>query len=116
MIKPEDDFTVADALEDATNEQLIAELRHRNWGIVPHQGDAIHRKHLQVMPPQTETVPKNWHGLMQILNDIYPETIFPTKPDNQDRDIGPRIISLCRQLNELTQQHDQQPDRQQTNR
>jgi hypothetical protein len=45
-------------------------------------------------------VPKNWHGLMEILDDIYPESIFPTAPDREDRDLGLRIISLLRQLNE----------------
>jgi hypothetical protein len=45
-----------------------------------------------------EMVPKNWHGLMEILDDIYPESVFP--PDRQDRDLGPRIVSLLRHLAE----------------
>jgi hypothetical protein len=43
-------------------------------------------------------VPKNWHGLMEILDDIYPESVFPTVPDREDRGDGARIISLLRQL------------------
>jgi hypothetical protein len=43
-------------------------------------------------------VPRNWHGLMVILDDIYPESVFPTVPDREDRDLGPRIISLLRRL------------------
>jgi len=42
----------------------------------------------------------SWDTLMAILDDIYPEDIFPTLPDNQTRDPGPRIISLLRRLYE----------------
>jgi hypothetical protein len=35
---------------------------------------------------------------MEILDDIYPEAIFPTLPDSDERDPGPRIVSLCRHL------------------
>jgi hypothetical protein len=51
-----------------------------------------------------QMVPKNWHGLMAILDDIYPESIFPTVPDRKDRGDGARIISLLRYLTEA-QQH-----------
>lgn len=46
-------------------------------------------------------VPKDWHGLMAILEDIYPEGIFPTMADDPKRDAGPRIVSLIRVVDEL---------------
>jgi hypothetical protein len=47
-----------------------------------------------------DMVPKDWRGLMAILDDIYPESTFPTAPDHDGRDAGPRIVSLLRQLAE----------------
>lgn len=43
-------------------------------------------------------VPMNWEGLCKILDEIYPEDIFPTLADDPSRDTGPRIISLTRRL------------------
>ncbi len=43
----------------------------------------------------------SWDGLMSILDEHYPESIFPTEPDREDRDSGPRIISLIRQVDRL---------------
>lgn len=40
----------------------------------------------------------SWDGLLLILDQIYPETIFPTLSDDPGRDSGPRIISLLRQI------------------
>ena len=46
-----------------------------------------------------EMVPKDWHGLSSILDEIYPEATFPTlASDDRHRDLGPRIISLTRHL------------------
>jgi hypothetical protein len=50
---------------------------------------------------RAEIVPKNWYGLMAILDDLYPETIFPTQPDDARRDLGPRVISLVREVERL---------------
>jgi hypothetical protein len=38
----------------------------------------------------------SWHGLMSVLDEKYPEDIFPTREDDIDRDPGPRIVSLVR--------------------
>ena len=43
----------------------------------------------------------SWDGLMSLLDEHYPEDIFPTLEDRLDRDIGPRIISLLRQIQRL---------------
>jgi len=40
----------------------------------------------------------SWDGLMSLLDEHYPEDIFPTMADRDDRDPGPRIISLLRML------------------
>lgn len=45
-----------------------------------------------------DMVSKDWNGLMEILNCVYPEDIFPTMPDTEGRDYGPRIVSLVRSL------------------
>lgn len=42
-----------------------------------------------------------WDGLMSLLDEHYPVDIFPTEPDRDDRDPGPRIISLLRTVAEL---------------
>lgn len=41
----------------------------------------------------------SWDGLMSLVDEHYPESIFPTTEDREDRDMGPRIVSLLRQLN-----------------
>ena len=43
----------------------------------------------------------SWQGLMSLLDEHYPESIFPTTEDREDRDPGPRIVSLIRQIDEL---------------
>ncbi len=48
-----------------------------------------------------DMVPRDWHGLMTILADVYPETAFPTLPDHEARDAGPRIVSLLRRVDAL---------------
>lgn len=37
-----------------------------------------------------------WDGLLSTLDGHWPESIFPTKPDDPKRDEGPRIASLIR--------------------
>jgi len=43
----------------------------------------------------------SWRGLMTFLDEHYPESVFPTAEDRPDRDLGPRIISLVRTVNQL---------------
>lgn len=45
-----------------------------------------------------------WDGIMSLLDEHYPTDIFPHfagKPDNPDRDPGPRILSLIREVDRL---------------
>jgi hypothetical protein len=58
--------------------------------------DLIARAALEVV--SEDYVLKSWGGLFEILNEYYPEDIFPTLPDDEGRDSGPRIISLIRLL------------------
>jgi hypothetical protein len=38
----------------------------------------------------------SWDGLMELLDEHWPEGVFPTWPDSDRRDPGPRIVSLLR--------------------
>ena len=40
----------------------------------------------------------SWDGLMSLLDEHWPEDIFPTLDDTDKRDPGPRIISLIRSV------------------
>jgi len=39
---------------------------------------------------------RTWDGLMELLDEKWPEDIFPTREDDTARDPGPRILSLLR--------------------
>jgi hypothetical protein len=44
----------------------------------------------------------SWTGLMQLLDEHWPDDIFPTKyADDPKRDAGPRIVSLMRWVDQL---------------
>lgn len=46
----------------------------------------------------------SWEGLMSLVDEHYPTDIFPHfagAPDNPDRDPGPRILSLLREVERL---------------
>jgi hypothetical protein len=49
----------------------------------------------------------SWDGLMSLLDTYYPEDIFPTQPDDTDRDPGPRIVSLIRYLDAARAENEQ---------
>lgn len=40
----------------------------------------------------------SWDFLMELLDEHYPADVFPTLPDTERRDPGPRIVSLIRHL------------------
>lgn len=42
-----------------------------------------------------------WDGLMSLLDEHWPEVIFPTIEDQESRDPGPRIVSLIRWVDQL---------------
>ena len=43
----------------------------------------------------------SWAGLMELLDEHWPEDIFPTLEDDIDRDTGPRLVSLLRWVERL---------------
>jgi hypothetical protein len=43
---------------------------------------------------------ESWDFLMALLDKHYPADVFPTLPDDDRRDPGPRIVSLIRYLDE----------------
>ena len=46
----------------------------------------------------------SWDGLMELLDEHWPEDIFPTIPFDGKRDAGPRIVALLRWNDQLLQQ------------
>lgn len=44
---------------------------------------------------------RTWDGLMELLDEKWPEDIFPTLDDDNQRDPGPRIVSLLRWVDQL---------------
>lgn len=47
----------------------------------------------------------SWDGLMELLDEHWPEDIFPTLPDTDKRDPGPRIVSLLRMVDRINEQY-----------
>jgi hypothetical protein len=50
---------------------------------------------------------RTWAGLLELLDEHWPEDIFPTEPDSEARDVGPRIVSLLRWVERLRGELDQ---------
>ena len=46
-----------------------------------------------------EYVTKDWHGLREILRDVYPADIFTGMGD----DLGPRLVALLREIDAVTE-------------
>ena len=42
-----------------------------------------------------------WDGLISLLDEHWPDDIFPTMEDSENRDPGPRIVSLIRWVEQL---------------
>lgn len=40
----------------------------------------------------------SWRQLMALVDEMYPEDVFPVLPDDPNRDPGPRTLSLLRRL------------------
>lgn len=43
----------------------------------------------------------SWDGLMELLDEHWPEDVYPTLPDSDERDPGPRIVSALRVQDQL---------------
>lgn len=43
----------------------------------------------------------SWAGLIELLDEHWPEDIFPTLPDDKGRALGPRLVSLIRMNDQL---------------
>lgn len=48
-----------------------------------------------------DMAPRDWNGLMTILDEVYPTDVFPPGEDNPGADTGVRILSLIRHLDRL---------------
>jgi hypothetical protein len=73
----------SDGPNAAANAAFIAAARN----LVPALLDEVERLH-------------SWEGLMSLLDEMYPDDIYPTREDDETRDPGPRIVSLLRRLDE----------------
>ena len=49
----------------------------------------------------------SWDGLMSVLDEHWPEAIFPTVEDSEDRDWGPCIVSLLRWVDQSRTDYDE---------
>ncbi|AVI04339.1 hypothetical protein SEA_NORMANBULBIEJR_83 [Mycobacterium phage NormanBulbieJr] len=74
-------------VENPRDSQFIAQAR----SLVPELIAEVERLH-------------TWDGLMELLDEHWPADIFPTLPDDDKRDPGPRIISLLRWVSRLRAQ------------
>ena len=71
---------------DSMTERLIASL-----------ADALAEQSQQREAAEAEVERlHSWDGLMGLLDEHWPAEIFPTLPDSDQRDSGPRIVSLLR--------------------
>ena len=77
------DVPTWDAPEDA-NARFVAAART----LLPELTAELERLH-------------TWDGLMSLLDEHWPDDIFPTMADREDRDPGPRIVSLIRTVDQL---------------
>lgn len=88
---PTDAGKIAQGGSEAARTDILARVEeHRSdsprglpWGLADELAAEVTRLH-------------TWDGLMSLLDEHWPADIFPTLPDNPDRDPGPRIISLLR--------------------
>jgi hypothetical protein len=53
----------------------------------------------------------SWDGLMELMDEHWPADIFPTRPDDPNRDPGPRIVSLLRWVAGLASERDAATER-----
>lgn len=44
----------------------------------------------------------SWAGLMELLDEHWPERVWPTLPDSETRDTGARLVSLLRWVEQLS--------------
>jgi hypothetical protein len=76
---------------DRFREQRDKSSRGLPWGLADEMAAEISHLH-------------SWDGLMSLLDEHWPQSIFPTTLDHPARDPGPRIVSLLRWVDNLRAQ------------
>jgi hypothetical protein len=67
-------------------------------------GETVKKQQARIVELEEELeqmVPKGWEGLLTILNEVYPPSIFGGADDDwedQTRDLGPRLTTLAHHL------------------
>lgn len=80
-------------------DEMRRAVAHRHTpGFRVDNGDVIERLLAEIDRLRT------WDGLMSLLDEKWPEDIFPTREDDSERDPGPRIVSLLRWVDRLQTQ------------
>lgn len=65
-----------------------------------HPDDVIHAPGWPPAEDREDVVTKDWAGLINIMDSLYPTDVFPVTHDHDSRDPGGRILSLLRRLHD----------------
>ena len=91
------DVTVeSEPTDDAEARALAAEVAARGYRERAEKAEALIE----------DMVPKTWDGLLALLDEVYPDDVFPTLPDDPARDAGPRAVSLIRYARRVEAERD----------
>lgn len=91
------------------NRERIEEIRDR-WdgsvtGLYPTGTEEADYRDVHDLLAEIDRL-HSWRGLMELLDEYWPEGASPTVPDNDSRDDGPRIVALIRWVDQLTRQRE----------
>ncbi|OBY33429.1 hypothetical protein [Mycolicibacter kumamotonensis] len=79
---------MTDDVTDRVRAERDKSSRGLPWGLADELLAEVERLH-------------TWDGLMSLLDEHWPQSIFPTLSDDPGRDPGPRIVSLLRWVEHL---------------
>lgn len=106
IVPPEPDSNPLDAWREALAVALQGQYGYaKPWSRLDEVArDAWRRDAQDVMeslPEDFNCGHHSWAGLMALLDEHWPEDIFPTREDDITRDAGSRIVSLIRWVDRL---------------
>lgn len=106
IVSPEPDSNPLDAWREALAIALQGQYGSaKTWNTVSEQArDGWRVDAAEIMaslPDDFGCGHHSWAGLMALLDEHWPEDIFPTREDDIRRDAGARIVSLIRWVDRL---------------